>query len=114
MEQFIISFLSKIPFEMIMAIVATVLLTEGTKSALAKLEVILEEKKGKQIKFFDHTKIIFVIVYALIATICLVIANVINWLQYPLYAFSILGASTTCYELIIKKVKNKVEQSKGE
>lgn len=114
MEEFIVQFLSKIPFEMIMAIIAVVLVTEGTKSGLSKLEDVLEEKKGKQIIFFDHTKIILVILYSLIAGVFLVIASVITWKQFPLYSFSILGASTTCYELIIKKVKNKIDESKEE
>lgn len=114
MEQFLTEFLSKIPFEVIIAIVAVVLLSEETKKAFEVLETFLEEKKGKQIKFFDHTKIIFVIVYSLIATLLLVVADVVTWKQYPLYSFSILGAATTFYELIIKQIMIKFKLPQGE
>jgi len=97
--------LQTIPKEVIIAVIIVVVLTECTKKGLAKLEEKLEAKKGKEIKFFDHTKIIFVTVWAAVASILLAVAEVIAWKQLPLYGFCILGASVAAYEYIIKKVQ---------
>ena len=93
-----------IPKEVILAVVLVVVMTEITKQSLAKLEVILEEKKGKEIKFFDHTKVIFVTVWSVIAAVILALSNTYTWSQLPLYLFMIFGAAVACYEYIVKKI----------
>ena len=105
LADYIKELISFIPKEVIFAVIIVVVLTECTKKALAGIETMLEEKKGKQIKFFDHTKIIFVTLWSLVAAILLAVAEVFAWKQLPLYGFCILGAAVAAYEYIIKKVK---------
>lgn len=93
-----------IPKEVILAVLIVVVLTEFTKKALAILEEKLEAKKGKQIKFFDHTKVIFVTLWSMVASIILAVSEVYTWQQVPLYLFMIFGAAVACYEYIIKKM----------
>lgn len=97
--------LEAIPKELILAVLLVVVLTELTKIGLTYLENYLETKKGKQIKFFDHTKIIFVIFWSLVFSCILVFASVYTWAKMPLYFFFILGFSIFFYELILKKLK---------
>ena len=99
-----------IPGQVILAIIAVVIVTEATKELFKKLEIYLEEKKGKQIKFFNHTKIIFLIFWSIIAAVVLAMSKVIEWNAVPLYIFAIIGFSSFCYELILKKVKKCLEE----
>ena len=102
------SFVSLIPAGVIVALVAVVLMTEATKTAIALLEVWLEEKKGRQIRLFDHTKIILTILWSVIMTVVIVYAEVIPLKAAGLYLFVIIGAACVLYELIIKKIKKLV------
>lgn len=97
--------LEAIPKEVIFAVFLVVILTELTKILLSSLEKYLETKKGKEIKLFDHTKIILVIFWSLIFSAILAISKVYTWPKMPLYFFAILGLSSFFYELIIKKLK---------
>ena len=86
-----------------------VYITEASKDACKSLEKYLEEKKGKELKIFDHTKIIFLIFWSAIACVCLALAKIITWVTFPLYLFAIIGCCSFLYELIIKKVKTWLE-----
>lgn len=97
-------FLEWLPKEVLLAVLIVVVITECTKRALKVLEEKLEAKKGKEIRFFDHTKIIFVTVWALVATVILGFAGVYTWTQAPMYGFTIFGAAVACYEYIVKKI----------
>jgi hypothetical protein len=94
-----------IPKEVILSVFIVVVITEITKKSLEVLEKKLEEKKQKQIKFFDHTKVIFVTVWSVVMAIILVVSGVYKWQQLPLYFFVIFGASVILYEYIVKKIK---------
>ena len=94
-----------IPYQVLFAISVVVL----SKDACKSLEKYLEEKKGKEIKIFDHTKIIFLIFWSAIACVCLALAKIITWVTFPLYLFAIIGCCSFLYELIIKKVKTWLE-----
>lgn len=97
--------LQSIPKEVIFAVLLVAILTEVTKMLIAKLETVLEAKKGKEIKIFDHKKILLVIFWSLLFAILLAVAKIYTWTQVPLYFFAILGTSSFFYELIIKKMK---------
>lgn len=97
--------LESIPKEVVIAILLVVILAECTKRAVSKLEEYLENKYQKQIKIFDHTKVIFVTLWSVIASILLAVANVLTWHQVPLYFFVIFGAAVVLYEYIVKKVQ---------
>lgn len=97
-------FADYIPTGIIIAIISVVMLTEATKLLLGHLECYLEEKKGKQIKFFDHTKIILTIVWSIVMTIVCVKSEVIEMNKCLLYFFVIIGAASCFYELILKKI----------
>lgn len=98
-----------VPYQVVFAVIAVVLVTEVTKEACKKLEEYLEKKKGKEIKIFDHTKIIFLIFWSIVAAVTLVIGKVITWSLCPLYTFALIGCCSFCYELILKKVKKWIE-----
>lgn len=100
---------SGIPYQVILCVIVVVFATEATKDLFKKLENYLEEKYQKQIKIFDHTKIIFLILWSVIATVCLAIGNIIAWTTFPLYLFAIIGSCSSLYELILKKVKTWLE-----
>lgn len=100
-----------IPGQVVLAIIAVVFVTEATKELFKKLEEYLEAKKGKEIKFFDHTKIVFLIFWSIVAAILLAVYKVITWSGVPLYVFAIIGFSSFCYELILKKVKKCLEDA---
>lgn len=93
-----------LPKEVIVAVLVVVLLTEFTKRSLKVLEEKLEQKKGKEIKFFDHTKVIFVTFWSIVASVLLAVAKVYTWTQLPMYLFVIFGASVALFEYIVKKV----------
>ena len=100
-----------IPGQVVIAIIAVVFVTESTKEVFKKLEEYLEAKKGKEIKFFDHTKIVFLIFWSIVAAVLLAVNKVITWPGVPLYVFVIIGSSSVCYELILKKVKKCLEDA---
>lgn len=98
-----------IPYQFFFAIIVVVFITEASKDACKSLEKYFEEKKGKEIKIFDHTKIIFLIFWSAIACVCLALARIITWVTFPLYLFAIIGFCSSLYELILKKVKTWLE-----
>lgn len=98
------------PPVVIVAIVCVVFLTEMTKIQFELLERYLESKKGKEIKIFNHTKIIFSIFWSLILSIVLAVSNYILIKELFLYFFVLLGTSNMLYELILKKLRIKEGQ----
>lgn len=98
-----------IPYQLLLAIIAVVFITEATKEACKKLEEVLEKKYEKEIKIFDHTKIIFLILWSAVACVCLALAKIITWPTFPLYLFAVIGCCSFLYELILKKVKSWLE-----
>lgn len=100
------SMLEKIPYQVIVAVFVVIVITELTKKFLSVIEKKLEEKKGKEIKIFDHTKIIFSLFWSLVLSVTFAIGKIYTWAELPLYFFVIVGAATILYELVWKKIKN--------
>lgn len=94
-----------IPAGVLVALLGVVLMTEATKTALSILEDYLEAKVKRQIKFFEHTKIVFCIFWSMVFTAFLAWGEIIQTKTAPLYLFVLIGASSVLYELIIKRLK---------
>lgn len=90
--------------EMFFAVILVICITDATKEFLKMLETHLEKKKGKEIVFFNHTKIVLVLIYSIIASVVLAFAKVITWNAVPLYSFFILGLSAFFYDIALKKL----------
>lgn len=95
-----------IPYQVIIAVFVVIVITELTKKLFEKVEKKLEAKKGKEIKIFNHTKIIFSIFWSLVLSVSFVFAKIYTWGESPLYFLVIVGAATIFYELVLKKIKN--------
>ena len=68
------------------------------------IEEYLEEKNGKQYKFFDGKKVWLSAFWCVILSLTLALAKFIEWRELPFYLFVILGASTFLYEAFLKKI----------
>ena len=99
------SILDRIPYQVIIAVFVVIIITELTKKFFAFIEKKVEAKKGKEIKFFDHTKIIFSLFWSLVLTVSFAIGKIYSWAELPLYFFGVVGAATVLYELFWKKYK---------
>lgn len=88
------------------AMVVVVSLSEFTKSSLSVLENYLETKYQREIKFFNHCKIIISIFWTMVVVATFVLAKLYTWNEYPLYCLAIIGLSTVAYELILKRVRS--------
>lgn len=99
--------LNWIPKEVALAVVIVIVMTEITKRIMRLLEEDLETKYKKEIKIFDHTKIIFVTFWSIFASVFLVMAGVYTWQAMPLYFLAILGAAVILYEYVVKRL-NKI------
>ena len=93
-------------FDFALTIFVVIVFTELTKKFFTLIEKELEAKKGKEIKFFDHTKIIFSLVWSLLLALSFAIGKIYTWAELPLYFLVIVGAATILYELVWKKIKN--------
>lgn len=98
-----------IPGEVVVAILGVICITEFAKRGLAILEKFLEEKYKKEIKFFDHTKILLTCIFSIFATITLVGMKTLTWPQVPMYSLGIMGASALLYDVVLKKAKKFIE-----
>lgn len=98
-----------IPAQVIIAIIGIIFASDFIKGVLAYIEKYLEEKKGKQIRFFDHTKIVIVFFCSLIAALTLWGLNVIKGVEVLIYSLALCGVSCILYDVVIKKVKQKIE-----
>lgn len=99
------SMLAQIPFQVVVAVFVVIVFTELTKQFFALIEKELEAKKGKEIKFFDHTKIVFSLAWSLVLSLTFAIGKIYTWAELPLYFLVIVGAATILYELVWKKIK---------
>lgn len=106
MQEYFTTLFSYIPAEVSVAVLIIVFATEATKGLISILENYLEVKKGKEILIFNHTKIIFVIIWSLIASVILAGAKVYSWNMMPLYCIGMYGAASIFYELILKKINS--------
>lgn len=106
---FVLNFLrgvfEKIPYQVVLSIFVVIVFTELTKKFLSKIEKRLEEKKGKEIKFFDHTKIIFSLFWTAVLIISFAFGKIITWGEFVLFFLFVIGGATVFYELVIKKIK---------
>lgn len=94
-----------IPMAVIIAVIAVIFATEFSKVIVFWLEEYLETKLERQIKLFDHSKILLLLFWTVIAVATLVYAEQIDKRMAVIYFMLIVGASTILYELVIKKVK---------
>ena len=69
----------KMPYQVGIAVLVVIVITELTKNAVAKIEKKIEEKKGKEIKFFDHTKIIFSLFWSLVFSVSFAMGKIFTW-----------------------------------
>lgn len=99
------SILDHIPYQVIIAVFVVIIITELTKNFFTFIEKKVEEKKGKEIKFFDHTKIIFSLFWSLVLTVSFAIGKIYSWAELPLYFLVVVGAASILYELFWKKIK---------
>lgn len=92
-----------LPIPVIVAVFCVIMLVYGSSYIIAAIEEDIENKKGKQIKIFDHKKIWLSVFWCILITIALAVGKAIEWKQVPYYWLIILGASTFLYEAFLKK-----------
>ena len=93
-----------VPVPVIVAVVCVIMLVYGSIWVASAIEKDLEQKKGRQIKIFDHKKIWLSAFWCIIVTIALAVSKSIEWNQVLYYWLIILGASTFLYEAFLKKI----------
>lgn len=92
-----------VPIPVIVAVVAVIMLVNGSMYLAGIVEEYLEERNGKQIKLFDHKKIWLSFFWCVVVSVTLALAAFIQWKETPYYCLLILGASTFLYEGFLKK-----------
>ena len=100
-----------VPIPVIVAVAANIMLVYGSSWLVTVIENYLEEKNGRQYRFFDGKKVFLSAFWCVILSLTLALAKFIEWRELPFYLFVILGASTFLYEAFLKKlgVKKDVE-----
>ena len=98
-----------VPIPVIVAVVCVIMLVYTNSWLASAIEEAVEEKKGKQIKIFDHKKIWLSAFWCIIVTVALALSKAIEWKQVLYYWLLILGASTFLYEAFLKKIGIKKE-----
>ena len=98
-----------VPVPVIVGVVCVIMLVYGSTWVASAIEESLEQKKGKQIKFFDHKKIWLSAFWCIIVTVALAVSKAIEWKEVLYYWLLILGASTFLYEAFLKKIGIKKE-----
>lgn len=93
-----------VPIPVIVAVAAVIMLVYGSMYLAGIIEDYLEEKKGRQIKIFDHKKIWLSLFWCIVVSVTLALAAFIQWKEMPYYCLLILGASTFLYEAFLKKL----------
>ena len=93
-----------VPIPVIVAVVANIMLVYGSSWLVTLIENYLEEKNGRQYKFFDGKKVFISAFWCIILSLTLALAKFIEWRELPFYLFVILGASTFLYEAFLKKL----------
>ena len=100
-----------VPVPVIVAVIAVIMLVYGSLFLTKSIENYLEEKKGKQIKIFDHKKIWLSALWCAVTVVTLALAKHIEWRECPFYFFVILSASSFLYEAFLKKIGLKKEDA---
>lgn len=98
-----------VPIPVIVAVVCVIMLVYGSTYIASAIEESVEQKKGKQIKIFDHKKIWLSAFWCIVLTVALALAKAIQWKEVLYYWLLILGASTFLYEAFLKKIGIKKE-----
>ena len=93
-----------LPVELFICCGLIITFTEQTKKLCKNIEFYFETKKAKEIKIFNHTKIVFLIFWSCVADTGLCVANITGWEKFALNLFVMIGLSSTFYEVILKKV----------
>ena len=93
-----------VPIPVLVAVAANIMLVYGSSWLVTVIENHLEEKNGKQYKFFDGKKVFLSAFWCVILSLTLALAKFIEWRELPFYLFVILGASTFLYEAFLKKL----------
>lgn len=101
-----------VPVPVILAVVAVIMLVNVSIKIASIIEAAIEEKKGRQIKIFDHKKIWLSVFWCAVVSVALALAGFITWREYFYYGLVILGASTFLYEAFLKKIGFKKEEEK--
>ena len=98
-----------VPVPVIVAVVCVIMLVYGSTYIASAIEESIEQKKGKQIKIFDHKKIWLSAFWCIVLTVALALSKAIQWKEVLYYWLLILGASTFLYEAFLKKIGIKKE-----
>lgn len=98
-----------VPVPVIVAVACVIMLVYGSTYIASAIEESLEQKKGKQIKIFDHKKIWLSAFWCIVLTVALAVSKAIQWKEVLYYWLLILGASTFLYEAFLKKIGIKKE-----
>ena len=93
-----------VPVPVIVAVVCVIMLVYGSTYIASAIEESVEQKKGKQIKIFDHKKIWLSAFWCIVLTVALALSKAIQWKEVLYYWLLILGASTFLYEAFLKKI----------
>ena len=99
-----------VPIPVIVAVAAVIMLVNVSIKIASIIEAAVEEKKGRQIKIFDHKKIWLSFFWCIVVSVTLAMAGYITWRETPYYGLLILGASTLLYEAFLKKIGIKKEE----
>lgn len=100
-----------VPMPVIIAVVAVIMLVYASGMLASMIEDAVEEKKGRQIKIFDHKKIWLSVFWCAVVSVALALAKYIEWRECVYYGLLILGASTFLYEAFLKKIGIKKEEA---
>ena len=100
-----------VPVPVIVAVVVVIMLVNVSIMIASLIEDAIEEKKGKQIKIFDHKKIWLSLFWCAVVSVALALAGYIAWRECVYYGLIILGASTFMYEAFLKKIGIKKEEA---
>ena len=98
-----------VPVPVIVAVVCVIMLVYVSTYIASAIEESIEQKKGKQIKIFDHKKIWLSAFWCIVLTVALAVSKTIQWKEVLYYWLLILGASTFLYEAFLKKIGIKKE-----
>lgn len=98
-----------VPIPVIVAVVCVIMLVYGSSWIASAIEESVEQKKGRQIKIFDHKKIWLSAFWCIVLTVALALSKAIQWKEVLYYWLLILGASTFLYEAFLKKIGIKKE-----
>ena len=98
-----------VPVPVIVAVACVIMLVYGSSFVISAIEESVEQKKGKQIKIFDHKKIWLSVFWCIVFSVALAVSKYIEWQQVFYYWLLLLGASTFLYEAFLKKTGIKKE-----